>query len=58
MKKKKEKKLTENDFMKYEIAEELGLMNKVKEAGWGGLTAKETGRIGGIMTSRKKKKKK
>ncbi|MCG8484661.1 MAG: alpha/beta-type small acid-soluble spore protein [Clostridia bacterium] len=58
MKKKKEKKLTENDLMKYEIAEELGLMNKVKKAGWGGLTAKETGRIGGIMTSRKKKKKK
>lgn len=57
MRKKKEKKLTENDLMKYEIAEELGLMSKVKETGWGGLTAKETGRIGGIMTARKKKKK-
>lgn len=57
MKKKKEKKLTENDLMKYEIAEELGLMKKVKQTGWGGLTAKETGRIGGIMTARKKKKK-
>lgn len=54
---KKEKKLTENDLMKYEIAEELGLMEKVKKTGWGGLTAKETGRIGGIMTARKKEKK-
>lgn len=55
-KKKKEKIVTENDLMKYEIARELGLMDKVEKIGWGGLTAKETGRIGGIMTSRKKKK--
>nr|MCM0166589.1 alpha/beta-type small acid-soluble spore protein [Paeniclostridium ghonii] len=44
--------------MKYEIAAELGLMDKVSELGWGGLTAKEAGRIGGMLTSRKKKKKK
>ena len=36
------------------IAEELGLSEKVDECGWGGLTAEETGRIGGIMTKRKK----
>lgn len=41
--------------MKYEIAEELGLGSKVDELGWSGLTAEETGRIGGIMTKRKKK---
>lgn len=40
--------------MKYEIAEELGLSDKVDIEGWGGLTAEETGRIGGIMTKRKK----
>lgn len=40
--------------IKYEIAEELGLQSKVKEYGWSGLTAEETGRIGGIMTKRKK----
>ena len=40
--------------IKYEIAEELGLTEKVKECGWSGLTAEETGRIGGIMTKRKK----
>ncbi len=42
--------------MKYEIAEELGLKEKVDALGWSGLTAEETGRIGGIMTKRKKDK--
>lgn len=55
---KKKRILTDNDIMKYEIASELGLMDKVSELGWGGLTAKEAGRIGGTLTSRKKKKKK
>ena len=49
---------TPDMIMKYEIAEELGLIDKVKQLGWGGLTAKETGRIGGLMTVRKKQKKK
>lgn len=40
--------------MKYEIAEELGLKDKVDKVGWSGLTSEETGRIGGIMTKRKK----
>lgn len=40
--------------VKYEIAEELGLKDKVDKEGWGGLTAEETGRIGGIMTKRKR----
>lgn len=40
--------------IKYEIAEELGLSEKVDQYGWSGLTASETGRIGGIMTKRKK----
>ena len=57
-KSKKSKILTDNDIMKYEIASELGLIDKVSELGWAGLTAKEAGRIGGILTSRKKKKKK
>lgn len=55
-KSKKKKELTPQDLMKYEIAEELGLMDKVKKYGWGGLTARETGRIGGIMTSKKREK--
>ena len=56
MNERKNKKETSEDKMKYEIAKELGLMDKIKEKGWGGLTAKETGRIGGIMTVRKKAK--
>lgn len=41
--------------MKYEIAEELGLKDKVDKEGWASLTAEETGRIGGIMTKKKRK---
>lgn len=46
--------LTENDRLKYEIAEELGLIDKVQKGGWKSLTAKETGRIGGLMTKKKR----
>lgn len=55
---KSNKELTKEEIqrekIKYEIAEELGLKDKVDSLGWGGLTAEETGRIGGIMTKRKK----
>ncbi len=55
---KNNKELTDveklREKLKYEIAEELGLKDKVDEFGWGGLTAEETGRVGGIMTKRKK----
>lgn len=51
---KAKKELTDEEMererIKYEIAEELGLTEKVKECGWEGLTSEETGRIGGIMT--------
>ena len=53
-KEKKQKPLTPMDLLKLEVAEELGLMDKVKEVGWAGLTASETGRIGGIMTRKLK----
>lgn len=42
--------------MKYEIAEEMGLLDRVLSDGWKSLSAKETGRIGGLMTKRKKEK--
>lgn len=55
---KSNKELTPAELLreriKYEIADELGLKDKVDEYGWAGLTAEETGRIGGIMTKRKK----
>lgn len=50
--------MTDNDIMKYEIASELGLIDKVTELGWAGLTAKEAGKIGGMLTSREKAKEK
>jgi hypothetical protein len=40
--------------LKYEIIAELGLLEKVRKYGLKGLTAKETGRIGGLITKRKK----
>lgn len=43
------------DRMKYEIAEELGLLDQVLEEGWKSLSSKETGRIGGLMTRRRRK---
>jgi len=58
MAEKKKKAPTPEDLMKMEIAKELGLIDKVEELGWGGLTAKETGRIGGLMTAKKKQRKK
>ncbi|MDR2899494.1 MAG: alpha/beta-type small acid-soluble spore protein [Clostridiales bacterium] len=51
---KKIKPLTPGDIMKTEIAGELGLTDKINEYGWKSLTAKESGRIGGIMAKRKK----
>lgn len=54
---KKKEELDENT-LKFEIAEELGLADKIRSEGWAGLTAKESGRIGGIMTSRKRKEQK
>lgn len=43
--------------MKYEVAEELGLLDKVLAEGWRGLSSKETGRIGGIISKRRGKAK-
>lgn len=47
--------LSEEEKLKYEIAGELGLLDQVLTDGWKSLSAKETGRIGGLMTRRKNK---
>lgn len=49
--------LSPEEKMKYEIAEELGLLDQVLESGWKTLSAKETGRIGGLMTKRRREAK-
>lgn len=45
--------LTEEEKTKYEIAQELGLLDKVLSGGWKSLSAKETGRIGGLMARKR-----
>ena len=49
--------MTEDERLKYEIAVGIGLADKVREEGWKALSASETGRIGGLMTKRKKQQK-
>ena len=58
-KKKKEEPLdfenmTPEELLKYEIADEIGLGDKILKGGWKSLTSKESGRIGGLMTKRKR----
>lgn len=49
--------LEPQEQLKYEIAEELGLLDQVLKEGWKSLSAKETGRIGGLMTKRRREEK-
>lgn len=51
---KKKKDISGKELLKYEIAKELGLWEKINKFGWGELTAEESGRIGGLMTKRRK----
>ncbi len=46
--------LKKNEKLKLEIARELGLLEKVLRDGWKSLSAKETGRIGGMLSKRRK----
>ena len=46
--------ITPQEQLKFEIAQELGLGDQVIEKGWRSLTAKESGKIGGLMTKRKR----
>lgn len=52
------KNLTEQEKMKYEIAGELGLLDQVIREGWKSLSSKETGRIGGLMTKKRRQEQK
>jgi hypothetical protein len=40
------------DRLKYEVAEELGLRDDVERRGWGEMTTREVGTIGGHMVRR------
>lgn len=50
--------LTPEEKMKYEVAEELGLLDRVLKEGWKSLSSKETGRIGGKLAGRRRKSQK
>lgn len=50
--------LSPEEKLKFEIAEELGLRDKVISGGWRSLTAKESGRIGGLITKKRREQKK
>lgn len=57
MSKKKEirlSELTEEEKLKYEIAEELGLLDQVLKEGWRSLSSKQTGKIGGLVTKKRR----
>ena len=49
--------LEEDEKLKYQIPEQLGLLDKVMESGWKSLSSKETGRIGGLITKRRREEK-
>ncbi|MGO5165235.1 MULTISPECIES: small, acid-soluble spore protein, alpha/beta type [unclassified Candidatus Paralachnospira] len=50
--------LTPEEKLKLEIAAEIGVYDKVIRGGWRCLSAKESGRIGGMMTKKKRELKK
>ena len=43
------KRPTVHERSKYLAAKEAGLLDRVLEVGWAGLSAKESGKIGGIL---------
>ena len=49
-----EGKLSQAEKLKYEIADEMGVQDKVNKDASKRLSAKENGRIGGLMTNKKK----
>ncbi|MBQ8814646.1 MAG: small, acid-soluble spore protein, alpha/beta type [Lachnospiraceae bacterium] len=50
--------LSEEEKIKLEIAEEIGVFDKVMATGWRSLSAKESGRIGGLLARRRKNEQK
>ncbi len=52
------KPISSDERLKYQVAQELGLTEKLLRVGWAGLTPAESGRIGGLCSARKKKQRK
>lgn len=51
-------KPTRSERIKYEIAAQIGLLPRVLEVGWAGLTPAESGRIGGLVARRLREERK
>jgi small acid-soluble spore protein F (minor alpha/beta-type SASP) len=52
--KKKADPIPDRQKLKEEIAAELGLLDDIHEKGWGSLSSRETGKIGGIVSKKLK----
>lgn len=50
--------LSHKERLKYEAARELGLMDKLLQVGWAGLSTSESGRIGGLISAKTRQKRK
>lgn len=48
--------LSGRERLKYEAAKEAGLMEKLKQVGWAGLSTAESGRIGGLVGAKVRSK--
>ena len=48
---------TAKDRLKFDIAERLGLLEQVLRDGWGSLSAKECGQVGGVLSRTFKERK-
>lgn len=49
--------LTKEERLKYEVARDLGLLPRLESVGWAGLSTAESGRIGGVVGARKRRRK-
>ncbi|NMB40426.1 MAG: alpha/beta-type small acid-soluble spore protein [Firmicutes bacterium] len=56
-KRKKKKSGTVPHELKEEVARELGFGNDIEDKGWANLTSRETGKIGGHIAKKLRKKK-
>jgi len=50
--------LSQEERLRYQVARELGLLDKLLAVGWAGLSAKDSGRIGGVVSARLRQGKK
>lgn len=49
-------RMNEKMRLKYRAAAQLGLIGKLQQVGWAGLSAQETGRVGGLVRGMRKQR--